>query len=122
IPTLPQYLQSLRRVLILNCEVAHPGHGGPIANPNARARELITHHEQRKEEIAGMIRRGPKTLAAICGELFPKLEDASLMLALSDTDLVRRRPGRLRMFAWVVAGALAALLGRHLLNSADHSI
>ena len=84
IPTLPQYLQSLRRVLILNCEVAHPGHGGPIANPNARARELITHHEQRKEEIAGMIRRAPKTLAAICGELFPKMDDASLMLALSE--------------------------------------
>ena len=40
----------------------------------------------------------------------------------SATDLFRRRPRRLRMFAWVVAGALAALLGRHLLNSADHSI
>src|SRR5205823_435483 len=56
----------------------------PIANPNARARELITHHEQRKEEIAGMIRRAPKTLAALCGELFPKMDDASLMLALSE--------------------------------------
>lgn len=84
IPTLPQYLQSLRRVLILNCEVAHPGHGGPIANPNARARELITHHEQRKEEIAGLIRRTPKTLAGICGELFQNLDDTGLMLALSE--------------------------------------
>ncbi len=84
IPTLPLYLQSLRRVLLLNCEMAHPGHGGPIANPSARARELIAHHEQRKEEIAAAVRRTPKTLAAICGELYQNLDDLNLMLALSE--------------------------------------
>jgi len=31
-------------------------------------------------------------------------------------------PRALPLFAWVVAGALAALLGRHLLYWADHNI
>ena len=84
IPTLPQYLQSLRRVLLLNCEVAHPGHGGPIANPSARARESITLHEQRKEEVAAAIRRIPKPLAGICEELYQNLDDLNRMLALSE--------------------------------------
>jgi len=84
IPTLPQYLQSLRRILLLNCAVAYPGHGAPLANPSARARELITHHEQRKEEIAATVRRTPKTLAAISQELFPNLDEANLLLACSE--------------------------------------
>lgn len=84
IPTLPQYLQSLRRVLLLNCETAHPGHGDPIANPSARARELIAHHEQRKEEVAATIRRTPKPLVTICQELFQNLDELNLMLALSE--------------------------------------
>src|SRR3989475_12995950 len=49
IPTLPQYFQSLRRAPPLNCEVAHPGHWGPIATPSARPRELITPHEPRED-------------------------------------------------------------------------
>ncbi len=84
IPTLPQYLQSLRRVLLLNCEVAYPGHGGPVANPSARARELITHHEQRKEEVAGSIRRTAKPVAAICQEMYQSLDDFNLILACSE--------------------------------------
>ncbi len=84
IPTLPQYLQSLRRILLLNCAVAHPGHGTPLANPSTRARELITHHEQRKEEIAAAVRRTPKTLLAISQELYQNLDEINLMLACSE--------------------------------------
>jgi len=84
LPTLPQYLQSLRRVLLLNCDVAHPGHGNPLANPSARARELITHHEQRKEEIAAAIRRAPKSVATLCQEMYQSLDDVNLMLACSE--------------------------------------
>lgn len=107
IPTLPQYLQSLRRVLLLNCEVAYPGHGPPIVNPGARIRELIAHHEQRKEEIAARLGSTPKTLVTLCQEIYQKLDEMNLMLALSEVvghlDLlmeenrvkVTRRKGRL---------------------------
>lgn len=84
IPTLPQYLHSLRRVLLLNCEVAHPGHGGPIANPNARIRELIKHHEQRKEAIYAKLDRRGKTLLQLAQELYRGLDEVNLMLALSE--------------------------------------
>lgn len=84
IATLPQYLQSLRRVLLLNCAVAYPGHGPPMHNPGARIRELIAHHEQRKEEIAARIGTKPKTLAALCQEIYQKLDEMNLMLALSE--------------------------------------
>lgn len=84
IPTLPQYLQSLRRVLLLNCEVAHPGHGGPITNPNGRIRELITHHEERKEALGKSLGRTPKTLLQLCQALFPQLDEINMMLALSE--------------------------------------
>jgi len=84
IPTLPQYLHSLRRVLLLNCERAYPGHGAPLANPSARIRELIGHHEQRKEEIHRRLGRGPRTLVALAQELYQNLDEINLMLALSE--------------------------------------
>jgi glyoxylase-like metal-dependent hydrolase (beta-lactamase superfamily II) len=84
IPTLPQYLHSLRRILLLNCDVAYPGHGGPIANPNARIRELIAHHEQRKEAIYGRLDARGKTLVQLCRELYQNLDELNLMLALSE--------------------------------------
>ena len=84
IPTLPQYLHSLRRMLLLNCDVAYPGHGGPITNPSARIRELISHHEQRKEAIHARLDRRGKTLLQLCQELYQGLDELNLMLALSE--------------------------------------
>lgn len=84
IPTLPQYLHSLRRVLLLNCEIVHPGHGTAITNPGARIRELISHHEERKEWIHRHLGARPKTLVALTRELFPNLDEVNLMLALSE--------------------------------------
>jgi glyoxylase-like metal-dependent hydrolase (beta-lactamase superfamily II) len=82
--TLPQYLHSLRRVLLLNCDLAYPGHGEPITNPSSRIRELIAHHEQRKEEIAARLGRAPKTLVDLTQEIYHGLDDLNLMLALSE--------------------------------------
>ncbi len=84
IPTLPQYLHSLRRVWLLNCELAHPGHGGPIANPSARIRELISHHEQRREAIYGLLGGRPKTLLTLTRDLYHNLDEINMMLALSE--------------------------------------
>jgi len=84
IPTLPQYLHSLRRVLLLNCDLAYPGHGGPIANPSARIRELIAHHDQRKEAIHARLDGRGKTLLQLCEEIYPRLDELNLMLALSE--------------------------------------
>ncbi|MGH2349406.1 MAG: MBL fold metallo-hydrolase, partial [bacterium] len=82
--TLPQYLHSLRRVLLLNCDLAYPGHGDPITNPSGRIRELIAHHEQRKEEIAARLDKTPKSLVDLTHDLYQGLDDLNLMLALSE--------------------------------------
>ncbi len=84
IPTLPQYLQSLRRVLLLNCDLVYPGHGSSITNPNVRIRELIAHHEQRKEEIRERMGWNSKTLLAISEEVFQNLDHMNTLLALSE--------------------------------------
>lgn len=84
IPTLPQYLQSLRRVLLLNCEQAFPGHGTPITNPGARIRELIALHEQRKEEILRRLGSESKTLFTLAQELYQNLDEINMMLAVSE--------------------------------------
>jgi glyoxylase-like metal-dependent hydrolase (beta-lactamase superfamily II) len=84
IPTLPQYLQSLRRVLLLNCEVAYPGHGAPILNPSVRIRELIAHHDQRKEQIHALLAGTPKTLFELVQEFYHDLDPVNTMLALSE--------------------------------------
>lgn len=82
--TLPHYLHSLRRVLLLNCDLAYPGHGDPITNPSSRIRELIAHHEQRKEEIATRLGKAPKSLVDLTQDLYQGLDDLNLMLALSE--------------------------------------
>lgn len=84
IPTLPQYLQSLRRVLLLNCEVAYPGHGAPIANPGGRIRELIAHHDQRKEQVRALLGPTAKTLHELTQEFYHELDHINTMLALSE--------------------------------------
>lgn len=84
IATLPQYLHSLRRVLLLNCAVAYPGHGGVLGNPGARIRELTGHHEQRKEAIHRELAREPRTLVGLAQTLYPHLDAVNLMLALSE--------------------------------------
>jgi len=49
---LGDYLHALDRTIELAPSVALPGHGDPIADPVARARELQEHHRLRLEETA----------------------------------------------------------------------
>ncbi|MBI4277243.1 MAG: MBL fold metallo-hydrolase [Armatimonadetes bacterium] len=84
IPTLPQYLATLRRLQDLPMEVALPGHGGPIAAPAARAAETVAHHQARKAEIAALLRNGPRTLADLTLTLFGNLDELNVVLAISE--------------------------------------
>ena len=47
---LADYLQSLERVIALAPRIAYGGHGDPVEDPPARAREIIKHHEARLDQ------------------------------------------------------------------------
>jgi glyoxylase-like metal-dependent hydrolase (beta-lactamase superfamily II) len=49
---LGDYLASLERTAALGPRLALPGHGDPIRDPTARAREILAHHAARLDETA----------------------------------------------------------------------
>jgi glyoxylase-like metal-dependent hydrolase (beta-lactamase superfamily II) len=102
---LGDYLGSLRRTEELGAVVAYPGHGEPIADPAARARELIAHHHARLDETEAILARArtPSTgyevsLALFGGELPPSARRFAVAETLSHLEHLAlrgraRRPG-----------------------------
>jgi glyoxylase-like metal-dependent hydrolase (beta-lactamase superfamily II) len=82
--TLPALLRSLERLAALEPAVAYPGHGDPIPQPAVRARDLLRHHQERKEKVARMLAMGQRTLRALAAEWFPGLDQFNLFLGLSE--------------------------------------
>lgn len=58
---LGDYLHALDRTIELAPRIALPGHGEPIEDPVARARELQEHHRLRLEETAAALGEVPRT-------------------------------------------------------------
>ena len=58
---LGDYLASLERTAALGARLALPGHGEPIRDPAARAREIVAHHRTRLDETAAALDASPRT-------------------------------------------------------------
>ena len=58
---LGEHLSSLRRLASMKLKTAHPGHRNPIGDPAVRALELVRFHEDRLNEILGLIKERPRT-------------------------------------------------------------
>ena len=58
---LGDYQASLRRTIELAPRLALPGHGEPIEDPVARAREILEHHERRLDETAAALGPEPRS-------------------------------------------------------------
>jgi len=58
---LGDYLASLRRTIELAPRIVYPGHGEPIEDAPARAREIINHHRVRLDQFAAELGEEPKT-------------------------------------------------------------
>ena len=71
------YLASLERTVELAPELALPGHGEPIRDPAGRARELISHHQERLDATAAALRDGPRTAYEVSLDVFTRDLDAS---------------------------------------------
>ncbi len=58
---LGDYLSSLERAASLAPQLALPGHGEPIADPAARALEIVAHHHGRLDETVSALGREPRS-------------------------------------------------------------
>jgi glyoxylase-like metal-dependent hydrolase (beta-lactamase superfamily II) len=68
---LADYLATLERIVELAPRVVYPGHGDPVDDAPARARELIEHHRRRLEKTAAALRAEPQTGFELSHALFP---------------------------------------------------
>jgi glyoxylase-like metal-dependent hydrolase (beta-lactamase superfamily II) len=80
---LPDYLASLRRLLTLDIRRVLPGHGRPFDFTNARIEQLLTHHEQRLDEILTAL-DGGGSVFAVAERVFSGLDPLNLFLALRE--------------------------------------
>jgi len=101
---LATYLDSLSRVVEMAPETAWPGHRDPIADPIARAREIVAHHVERTENVLDVLReRGPSDAWSVSAALFGDLhgihvlhgpgEAAAHLEHLADAGVVREDDG-----------------------------
>jgi glyoxylase-like metal-dependent hydrolase (beta-lactamase superfamily II) len=93
--SMPDYMNSLDRLLERDDSLYFPGHGGPVRNPQAFVRGLRTHRKMREraiiERIAQGDRRIPDIVAAIYRDTDPRLFGAAGMSVLAHLeDLVSR--------------------------------
>jgi glyoxylase-like metal-dependent hydrolase (beta-lactamase superfamily II) len=83
---LGDYLGSLERTIELAPELALPGHGEPVIDPVARAREIVEHHRRRLDATAAALDREPRSAYEVSLELFGRSLDASdRRFALAET-------------------------------------
>ena len=67
---LGDFLESLRKVEVLDPALALPGHGGPFEEGAERARVVARHHDRRLGSILQVVRREPHTAGEITDEIF----------------------------------------------------
>src|SRR2546426_985871 len=67
---LGDYLASLERTIELAPRIAYPGHGEPIDDAPARARQLIEHHRIRLDDHAAALTSEPRTAYEISLDVF----------------------------------------------------
>jgi glyoxylase-like metal-dependent hydrolase (beta-lactamase superfamily II) len=83
---LGDYLASLERTIELAPRIVYPGHGNPIEDPAARARELIDHHRRRLEDTAAALDGQPRTGYEVSLALFgADLGPAQRRFAVAET-------------------------------------
>lgn len=66
------YLTSLRRLLVRDPTICHPGHGRPLADPAASARRLLAHRRDRERRVLTAVRSGARTPDAIVADAYDR--------------------------------------------------
>lgn len=100
---LADFFASLERITKLTPRIALPGHGNAIEDPPGRAQQILEHHRERLEQVAGQLDSTPRTAYDVSLSLFPDRFPPPLRrMALAETlahlehlalrgDLLRKR-------------------------------
>jgi glyoxylase-like metal-dependent hydrolase (beta-lactamase superfamily II) len=83
---LGDFLDALRRTIVLAPSLALPGHGEPIVDPVARAHELIEHHRQRLAVAEAALTTTARSGYELSFDLFGReLKPAARRFAVAET-------------------------------------
>lgn len=100
---LADYFASLALLAGQGARVFYPGHGEPVADPQARLAELAAHRQARSAQILAALEAGPATVAALTAALYADV-DAALhpaaarnvfahLVEMASKNIVRAWPG-----------------------------
>ena len=82
---LGDYLTSLERTIALAPRLVLPGHGEPIEDPAARAKELVEHHLERLDATERLLGTAPRTAYELSLDLFGDLPRDQRRFAVAET-------------------------------------
>ncbi|MCI0544596.1 MAG: MBL fold metallo-hydrolase [Actinobacteria bacterium] len=83
---LGEYLDSLRRLVVMGIGITYPAHGTLIDHGGERARQIMLHHDRRLLDMAGLVREGRATAWEVMLRSFrPNLDAIESRLALLET-------------------------------------
>jgi glyoxylase-like metal-dependent hydrolase (beta-lactamase superfamily II)/8-oxo-dGTP pyrophosphatase MutT (NUDIX family) len=67
------YLDSLRRLLAVDCRLLLPAHGGPSSRPRQTLEEALAHRAKREEMLLAALGQAPRTVPDLAVELYKGL-------------------------------------------------
>jgi glyoxylase-like metal-dependent hydrolase (beta-lactamase superfamily II) len=83
---LGDYLASLQRTVELAPRIVYPGHGEPLEDGAARAREIIEHHRRRLDNIEDELGTEPRSAFDVSRSVFgDELPPAQRRFAVAET-------------------------------------
>ena len=83
-PSLPLYIDSLRRTAALDVDLLLPGHGNPVEGHRALVQERLDFHDRRKERLYKGLAGGPQTASELAIDLWGNVAERESFLTLSE--------------------------------------
>ena len=83
-PSLPPFLDAIRRLRELPVRRVLPGHGEPVDEPQRLFDRFQAHHERRARRIRAVLTEGPESAYGIARRLFPHLPAARVGQAMTE--------------------------------------
>jgi glyoxylase-like metal-dependent hydrolase (beta-lactamase superfamily II) len=82
--SLRQYLDSLEAMGKMELELAYPGHGEPVTDPQPLIERTIQHHLRRKVKVGEALELRGQTSFELAERLYPKVTGYERFLAVSE--------------------------------------